>query len=140
MIFIDNQEVFGNVFYKRGLVERWGTGTIKMMEYCKDNGTPEPEFYEDASGFEVIFPFKTPMNTAPQKISKDPDFTMRQKEIIKILEKSEGKPVKEIQALLSTSISESRLRYDLTSLKHIGIIDSIGSARSTGCLLVKNKN
>ena len=129
--------ILANVFYRRGWVERWGTGTIKMTEYCNLNGTPEPEFCEYGGGFEVVFPFKDPMNTAPQKIVQDPDLTMRQKEIINILETSEGRPLKEIQALLGDSISESRLRHDLSSMKHLGIIDSRGAARLTVWFLVK---
>ncbi len=43
------------VFYYAGLIERWGTGTKRMVELCKEQGLPEPEFKEFGNGFSVIF-------------------------------------------------------------------------------------
>jgi ATP-dependent DNA helicase RecG len=46
------------VFYYAGLIESWGSGTIKMVELCKESGLPEPDFinYEQGMGaFSVIF-------------------------------------------------------------------------------------
>jgi len=37
------------------LIERWGTGTIRMAEICRNWGFPEPEFKEESGGFSVIF-------------------------------------------------------------------------------------
>ncbi|QDA32234.1 transcriptional regulator [Thermococcus indicus] len=42
------------VFYYAGLIERWGTGTFKMVRLCLENGLPEPEFKEEAGGFLVL--------------------------------------------------------------------------------------
>jgi len=43
------------VFYYAGLIERWGTGTVRMAEICRSWGFPEPEFKEESGGFSVIF-------------------------------------------------------------------------------------
>jgi len=43
------------VFYYAGLIEKWGTGTKRMVELCKTQGLPEPEFKEFGYGFSVIF-------------------------------------------------------------------------------------
>ena len=37
-----------------GLIERWGTGTFKMVRLCLEKGLPEPEFREEAEGFVVL--------------------------------------------------------------------------------------
>lgn len=42
------------VFYYAGLIERWGTGTKRMVDLCKKQGLPEPEFKEEFGGFSVI--------------------------------------------------------------------------------------
>jgi len=42
------------VFYYAGLIERWGTGTFKMVRLCREKGLPEPEFKEEAGGFVVL--------------------------------------------------------------------------------------
>ncbi|MGC8981938.1 MAG: ATP-binding protein [Minisyncoccia bacterium] len=47
-----------SIFYYAGLIESWGSGTIKMIELCKESGLPEPDFinYEQGIGaFSVIF-------------------------------------------------------------------------------------
>ena len=46
------------IFYYAGLIESWGSGTIKMVELCKESGLPELDFvnYEKGIGaFSVIF-------------------------------------------------------------------------------------
>ncbi len=43
------------VFYHAGLIERWGTGTKRMVELFKERGLPEPEFEEFGNGFSVVF-------------------------------------------------------------------------------------
>lgn len=46
------------IFYYAGLIESWGSGTIKMINLCKECGLPEPDFnnYEHGIGaFSVIF-------------------------------------------------------------------------------------
>src|SRR5581483_10046361 len=40
--------LIAEVFYRRGLIERWGRGTQKIVELCVSAGHPEPEFTEEA--------------------------------------------------------------------------------------------
>lgn len=47
--------LLANVFYLRGLIERWSRGTQKIVELCVRAGHPEPEFEERASEFVVRF-------------------------------------------------------------------------------------
>jgi ATP-dependent DNA helicase RecG len=41
--------------YCAGLVERWGSGTTRMIEQCREAGLPEVEFIEEKRSFRVIF-------------------------------------------------------------------------------------
>jgi len=43
------------VFYYAGLIEKWGTGTIRMISWCRKRGLPDPEFVEEFGGFSVRF-------------------------------------------------------------------------------------
>jgi ATP-dependent DNA helicase RecG len=46
------------VFYYAGLIEAWGSGTLKMSELCKKESLPEPDFIENTEGigsFTVLF-------------------------------------------------------------------------------------
>ena len=48
-------ELLADVFFKAGLIETWGRGTIKITNECKKAGLPEPEFKEEFGGFSVCF-------------------------------------------------------------------------------------
>ena len=46
------------VFYYANLIESWGSGTLKMINLCKEQNLPEPEFVERKEGigeFAVLF-------------------------------------------------------------------------------------
>ncbi len=47
--------LLAQAFFLAGLVERWGTGTLRMIRDCQDLGLPEPDFSEHSGGFAVTF-------------------------------------------------------------------------------------
>ncbi len=130
-------ETIAKVFYKRGWIESWGTGTLRMIGYCKQNKTPEPEFIQYSGGFAVVFKFKTSMGTAPSNKPSFNELTTRQKEIIAILQNAEAMPLKEISEHLQKPPATSTLREELTTLKTMGLINSQGQARATTWFLIK---
>lgn len=48
-------KLIAQVFFDIGYIERYGTGTTKIMELCKEHGIPLPEFEEVSGGFSVVF-------------------------------------------------------------------------------------
>ena len=48
-------ELLADIFFKAGLIETWGRGTIKITNECKKAKMPEPEFKEEFGGFSVYF-------------------------------------------------------------------------------------
>ena len=42
-------------FFRAGLIEAWGRGTLKMMEECRKANLPSPVFSSDSSGFGIEF-------------------------------------------------------------------------------------
>ena len=34
--------IIANVFYRAGIIERWGTGTLNIVDWCAENGNPMP--------------------------------------------------------------------------------------------------
>ncbi len=48
-------ELLAKTFYKAGLIESWGKGTIGIVESFKKAGLPEPEYKEEQCGFSVYF-------------------------------------------------------------------------------------
>lgn len=49
-----NQKI-AHVFYDSGLIEVWGSGTMKMIKDCVKAGLPEPMFEESNGGIQVTF-------------------------------------------------------------------------------------
>lgn len=42
-------------FFRAGLIEAWGRGTLKIIRECLEAGLPEPAFSYDLSGFRIEF-------------------------------------------------------------------------------------
>lgn len=47
--------LIAQVFYDIGYIEKYGSGTIKILDLCKQHGIPSPEFQEGFGGFSVTF-------------------------------------------------------------------------------------
>ena len=47
--------LLADVFFKAGLIETWGRGTIKIIEECVAAGLPEPRFEIMSGGISVTF-------------------------------------------------------------------------------------
>jgi len=47
--------LIARVFYLAGYIEQYGSGTVRMVEWMKDAGLPEPEYKEEMGGFSVYF-------------------------------------------------------------------------------------
>ena len=114
-------KLLADVFYKAGLIEAWGRGTIKIIKECKKAGLPEPEFKEEFGGFSVYF-YKdifTEENLGEMGLNE------RQiKAVLYIKEK--GKITnKEYQEI--TGIKKRQSSEDLKDLEEKGIFHKVGT-------------
>lgn len=126
-----NEEI-ATIFYKRGWVEGWGTGTLRMIGYCQQNGTPEPEFSEYSSGFAVTFRFKDAMNTAPTATRIDHILlNARQEQILSILASETALSASEIQTKIKPKTSLRTTQSDLTILKNAALVIQVGKGRTS---------
>jgi len=114
-----------NVFYLRGIIERWGRGTQKIVELCVKAGHPEPEFDEQAGS--VCVRFLPSGYIAPHRVAHD--LTERQREVLQILANVPSLPFREIRQKIKNSPPDRTLREDLIHLKRLGLIESNGFGR-----------
>jgi len=122
------------VFYYAGLIERWGTGTKRMMDLCKKQGLPEPEFREEFGGFSVIF-WKDIYN---EQYLRKIGLNERQIKAILYVKESGRITNREYQKIAGTT-DRTALR-DLNRLCDLGILQRIGSTgRKTEYILVGQK-
>lgn len=54
-VHLKTLSAFANVFYLAGFIELWGSGTKRIVDLCKEQGLPEPDYKEEQGGFSVWF-------------------------------------------------------------------------------------
>lgn len=54
--------IIANVLYQCSMIERWGRGTLDMIEICKSSGIKPPKFEESTGSFTVTFFLKEPIS------------------------------------------------------------------------------
>lgn len=47
--------IIANVFYRAGIIERWGSGTLNILDWCEENSNPRPTWREQAGSVRTIF-------------------------------------------------------------------------------------
>ena len=118
--------LIANAFYLRGIIERWGRGTIRMAELTIEAGLPPPEI-EDTAG-SVTVRFRPSRYVPPQRVGHN--LSERQRDILLILDSSpNGLAFREILPLLSKPYTEQQVRYDLSVLRDLNLAISRGRAR-----------
>ncbi len=135
--------LIARTFYRRGLIEEWGRGTVKMAEATASAGLPRPEI-EDAGGCVTVRFRRPPPAVKPLigvrttgQTSDAPSGQRRMSpseerlEAILVLLEREGRPLalREIRAGLAERVNERRLREDLAGLKARGLITPTGDGR-----------
>jgi ATP-dependent DNA helicase RecG len=115
--------LIARVFHRRGIIESWGRGTLKIAELTEKAGLPRPEI-EEAGGCLVVrfFPDRY---VPPRQVAHD--ISPRQQRILQLLSKHSYLAVREIATHLKT---ESRpIRDDLALMKHLGLVENAGHGR-----------
>lgn len=121
------------VFYRRGIIEAWGRGTIKMAELTHDAGLPHPEI-EDAGGC-VTVRFRPVRQLATQR--DEHELTDRQRRILSLLQSNDGGlALRHIRAELGTGPAEWEVKNDLAVLKELELIETRGYGRGAHWRLV----
>lgn len=118
--------LIARVFFRRGIIEEWGRGTIKIAELTARAGLPRPEIEEIAGG--VTVRFRPTRYVPPQRVAQD--VTERQRAILAVLDEAgAGLALREVCERLSQSASERQIREDLAALRMLGLAQSAGHGR-----------
>jgi len=124
-------ELIANTLYIRGYIEKWGTGTNKMIDLCKAEGIPEPTFIERTGELAVIFKFKEIIGAEKPGVMKKTQLTRRQQEILNILNAAET-PLSSNEILKQLPILASirTVQIELSVLKSSNLVKQIGKGKS----------
>ena len=118
--------LIASVFFRRGFIERWGRGTIKMAELTTSAGLPQPEI-EDAGGC-VTVRFRPGRYVPPRRVERD--LTERQQAILALLDQvGRGLALREIIAQLKLQATRRQVQDDLAFLRTLALLVSSGHGR-----------
>ncbi|MDR7543524.1 MAG: ATP-binding protein [Armatimonadota bacterium] len=118
---IPRNPMLARAFYFAGLIEQWGTGTTRILEWCRNRGLPEPEFAEEAGGFRVVF-LKDPFT--PERL-RAMGLNDRQVQAVLYVKARGGINNKEYREL--TGAKERTATAELGDLVEKGVLERIGS-------------
>ncbi len=120
--------LIAGVFYRRGIIEQWGRGTIKMAELTAAAGLPKPEIESSANN--VTVRFRPSRYMPPQRVSAN--LTDRQQMVLSLLYRSGsgGLALREILRQLESSPNERTVQRDLTMLRDLELVALSGHGRS----------
>ena len=121
--------LIARTFYRRGIIEEWGSGTLKMAELANGAGLPIPEI-EDDSGC-VTVRFRHGQFVSRPSSNGGASATERRDQVLALLDSAEdGLTSREIHARLGPGVSERQMRRVLEELKNRGLVVSPGRGRS----------
>lgn len=115
-------ELLGEVFYKAGLIERWGTGTLRMIKACRQQGLPEPEFVDnEGGGFKVVF--------RKDRLSEEQlrRLGLNERQIQAILHLKDTGAVSNSEYQRLTGAEKRTASRDLSDLVERGILERVGA-------------
>ena len=114
--------LIARTFYRRGMIEEWGSGTLKMAELASSAGLPVPEIEDDGGAVTVRFRHG---QFVPQPRSGEASPAQRREEVLALLDSAEGGlSRREIHAHLGPGVSERQVRRALEELKDKGLVMS----------------
>ena len=115
--------LIARTFYRRGIIEEWGSGTLKMAELTSSAGLPVPEIEDDGEAVTVRFRHS---QFVPRTITSDVSGSEGRREmILALLDGAEGGLTRrEIHARLGPGVSERQVRRALEELGDKGLVVS----------------
>ena len=126
---VPRNRLIAEVFHRRGLIERWGRGTNKILAEAKRVGCPEPEFEEHAGAFVVRFlPSRALVRERSPAVSKESLHVARQGQIIEMIRASGSVTNREVRTALE--VSDETVRKILAAMVKQGLIVPFGKGRS----------
>ena len=119
--------LIASVFYKAGLIENWGRGTINVINNCLDYGLPEPEFRFDMNVFWAVL-FNDTDNDTGNDTDNDTDTDNRLNKIIELINKNNKISTKQLS--LKCKVSQITIKRDIEKLKKQNKLKRIGGERT----------
>jgi ATP-dependent DNA helicase RecG len=127
--------LIAQAFYRRGMIEAWGLGTLKIAESMAGAGLPPPEF-ETGMGA-VVVRFRPTRYVPPTRT--DHNLSPLQREILSVLASSGPSSFRQIAGALAEPVVRRTLQDNLQLLRQLGLVTVEGERRWARWSLVRPK-
>ena len=118
--------LLAQVFYFAGWIERWGSGTTRILELCRQQGLPEPEFRSEKGRFELVF-YQTPYTE-----DRLHEMGLNERQVRAVLYVRErGEIALSAFKSLAPDVSDKTLYRDLRDLVDKGILEKVGEKKAS---------
>ncbi len=124
--------LIAHAFYRCGLIETWGHGTLKIIELTTQAGLVPPTFEENVG--EVIVQFNPTKYVAPSQITHP--LTPLQKSLLESLGTSGSATLAEIRDFISESVADRTIQANLAFLRDLNMVTTTGRGRSARWVLL----
>lgn len=117
--------IIASMFHRRGIIEQWGMGTLKIVRLAESAGLTRPEFEEQAGSLVVRFlptSFVTPSYV-------DHDLSGLQRDLLAALARLGDASLSQILAAMPAAVAARTAQENLSMLRGIGLVDSSGRGR-----------
>lgn len=129
--------LIAQVFYRRGIIESWGRGTLKIIELTQTAGLVSPEIKADGGGM-VSVCFQPNHYIAPRHIGHD--LNERQHTILHILGEAQASNGMQLYKIAELCTEDKRtIRFDLQFLKQLGCVETNGHGLGAKWFLVVSR-
>lgn len=120
---IPRNPLIANCFFRIKFIEKWGTGTNRIIKQCLKHNLPEPSFKIAGGSFVIVF--------KKYRITKEifKELSDRQKKIVNYLKKHQKITRKEATNVLN--VSKNTAFRELDNLQEKGLIKRKGQGRET---------
>jgi ATP-dependent DNA helicase RecG len=113
------------IFFLRGLVERWGTGTRRILDACEAAGLPEPKWEEIGGGIRLtLFLRKRPP-------FDEREINDRMQALLREMTPGSDITVGRYHQRYAADVTERSARSDLSRLVDLGFLRRVGRGPST---------
>lgn len=129
--------LIADVFYRRGIIESWGRGTLRMAQLSEQAGLPRPEF-EEPTGT-LLVRFRPNVYVPPERIRRT--LTERQRHILTVIASRSGNAsLSDIVEALGPGTSRRNVQTDLQFLRGLELIASSGHGRGAHWILTARRD
>jgi ATP-dependent DNA helicase RecG len=123
--------LIAHAFYRRGIIESWGRGTLKITELARQAGLAAPEF--EVSGGEVRVRFHPSTYVAPTRVGRD--LTSLQRQLLEVVSEARSASLRDIRGRLAGAPADRTIRENLAILRNLDLLETTGHGRGARWIL-----